>query len=271
MQRGRCSDVFACSVPRVEGKPDFSWLKDWRVRALAVGCLIVGFLVAALIFGKPWHLPPNWGDIPTWLAVVVATVGGWVALSQLRAQRSQLRGQQDVLRQDAADRRRAQATRVFIGAARDRVRRVRPYVVNASDFSIYEAQLWYLSRDGRSLTNEDGEYLGTILPGEDPYAEQDFTSKEARSRTILTFRDANSVRWIRMPGGVLDEQSAASPGDEVRARLPVLLPETAVRRGGGAAGSVRGRGGGDGGTGPSSGTGDPGTSSGPDDDGNGTR
>jgi hypothetical protein len=33
---GRCSDVFACSVPRVEGKPDFFWLKDWRVRALAV-------------------------------------------------------------------------------------------------------------------------------------------------------------------------------------------------------------------------------------------
>jgi hypothetical protein len=120
----------------------------------------------------------------------------------------------------------APGARIFVGALRHPGRRVYPYVVNASDFSIYEAQLWYLSTDGQSVTNPDAEYLGTILPGEDPYAEQDFTSVEARSRTILTFRDANSVRWIRMPGGVLDEQSAASPGDEVSARLPVPLPGT---------------------------------------------
>jgi hypothetical protein len=28
----------------------------------------------------------NWGDVPTWLAVVVAAVGGGVALRQLRQQ-----------------------------------------------------------------------------------------------------------------------------------------------------------------------------------------
>jgi hypothetical protein len=28
----------------------------------------------------------NWGDVPTWLAVIVATFGGWVALRQLRQQ-----------------------------------------------------------------------------------------------------------------------------------------------------------------------------------------
>ena len=27
-----------------------------------------------LIFGSPWHLPPAWGDIPTWITGI-ATVG----------------------------------------------------------------------------------------------------------------------------------------------------------------------------------------------------
>lgn len=27
-----------------------------------------------LIFGSPWHLPPDWGDIPTWISAI-ATVG----------------------------------------------------------------------------------------------------------------------------------------------------------------------------------------------------
>ena len=221
-QRLRHTSCVCRSLPRVDQLPDVALLKDRRVITSAVVGLVAGFLIAALIFGKPWHLPPNWGDIPTWLAVVVATAGGWIALSQLR-------GQQVVLRQDAEDRRRAQAARIFVGAKRDPGRRVYPYVVNASDFSIYEAQLWYLSTDGQSVIDSNGEYLGTILPGEDPYAKRDFTSKEARSRTILTFRDANSVRWIRMPGGVLDEQSAASPGEEVSARLPVPPPGTQRR------------------------------------------
>lgn len=38
-----------------------SWLWDWRATAE----LGVGFLLGLLIFGKPWHLPPAWGDIPT--------------------------------------------------------------------------------------------------------------------------------------------------------------------------------------------------------------
>jgi hypothetical protein len=65
-----------------------SWFKDRRVIVLGVGCVMAGFLVALLIFGEPWHLPPDWGDIPTWLAVIVATIGGWTALAQLRQQQA---------------------------------------------------------------------------------------------------------------------------------------------------------------------------------------
>ncbi len=111
------------NVRRVKRKRDVAWLKDLRVAGLAATCLVAGFLIGMLIFGKPWHLPPAWGDIPTWLAATAASIAGWIALSQLR-------GQQEVLRQDAEDRRRAQAARVFIGAQRDPGRLVRPYVKN---------------------------------------------------------------------------------------------------------------------------------------------
>jgi hypothetical protein len=64
------------------------WIKDRRVIVLGIGCALAGFMLALLIFGDPWHLPPDWGDIPTWLAVIVASVGGWIALSQLRQQQA---------------------------------------------------------------------------------------------------------------------------------------------------------------------------------------
>lgn len=208
----------------MEGKPDFSWLKDWRVRALAVGCLIVGFLVAALIFGKPRHLAPNWGDIPTWLAVAVATAGGWIALSQLRSQ-------QEVIQQDGQDRRRAQAARVFVGLQNDpdRAHLVRPSVKNASDFPIYEAKLWYISPDGLSVIRRDDGYRGTIQPGAESRGPEPFPSKEGLRHTILTFRDANNVYWIRMPGGALEEQPARPELESVRTALQALPPELGPR------------------------------------------
>ena len=58
----------------MERKRDFSWLTNPRVLTLCVGCLFAGFLVGLLIFGSPWHLPPAWGDIPTWITAI-ATVG----------------------------------------------------------------------------------------------------------------------------------------------------------------------------------------------------
>lgn len=241
-------------------KVAIAWLKHWPVIALALGCLIVGFILGTFIFWKPWHLPPNWGDIPTWLAVVIATAGGFTALLQLRSQ-------QEALQRDAFDRRRVQVARVFIGADRDPGRQVRSYVKNASDFAIYEAVLWYLNSDGLLADQYNPDYLGTILPGEDPYGTRYFGSKEARSRTVLTFRDANSVYWIRMPRGFFDEEPTSATRESVRARLRALPPGTlaagAEQRGsGGARGSVDGPDGG-GGTGDSSGTGSTGTGNGP--------
>lgn len=48
--------------------------KDWRVRGLIAVSVLVGFLIGLLVFGKPWGLPPAWGDIPTWISAI-ATIG----------------------------------------------------------------------------------------------------------------------------------------------------------------------------------------------------
>lgn len=122
------TDTWGCSVPGVKLGRDLSWLKDWRVIVFGIGCALAGFLVALLIFGEPWHLPPNWGDIPTWLAVLVASVGGGIALSQLRAQQRQINaeaersGQRDTLltrqleeaEQRSRANRRGQAEKVYV-------------------------------------------------------------------------------------------------------------------------------------------------------------
>jgi hypothetical protein len=65
-------------------------LKDWRVRGLISGAVLVGFLIGLLVFGAPWHLPPAWGDIPTWLLAVGAAAAAGVALLQLRILREQM-------------------------------------------------------------------------------------------------------------------------------------------------------------------------------------
>ncbi len=50
----------------------------------------MGFLVGLMVFGEPWHLPPDWGDIPTWLLVVLAGAAGWVGFVQLAILRDQI-------------------------------------------------------------------------------------------------------------------------------------------------------------------------------------
>jgi Sec-independent protein translocase protein TatA len=134
----------------MERKRDVSWLTNWRVLTVCSTCLFTGFLVGMLIFGSPWHLPPAWGDIPTWITAT-ATVGllaGAIVtaiyairafrdqVEMLRIQSEQLTEQRTInaeqarvlalqaeelhasleeRKQEAQLRRRAQAERVIIG------------------------------------------------------------------------------------------------------------------------------------------------------------
>jgi hypothetical protein len=88
----------------MERKWDLSRLKDWRVLVLCAGCVFAGFLLGMLIFGSPWHLPPAWGDIPTWITAI-ATVGllagaiitAIYAIRAFRAQAKEISDQADML------------------------------------------------------------------------------------------------------------------------------------------------------------------------------
>jgi hypothetical protein len=78
-------------VPLVEHGPVIPWFKDRRLVAIAgAGCFIAGFLLALVIFGAPWHLPPDWGDIPTWILAIFAIVAGGVGYGQLRLLKRQV-------------------------------------------------------------------------------------------------------------------------------------------------------------------------------------
>jgi len=67
-----------------------SLLRDRRVQGLIGLGTLAGFLVGLLVFGEPWHLPPDWGDVPTWLLAVLAATAGWIGFAQLGMLRNQI-------------------------------------------------------------------------------------------------------------------------------------------------------------------------------------
>jgi hypothetical protein len=144
----------------------------------------------------------------------------------LRLQATELCESMDERKREAGQRRRAQAARIFVGAPRDADGGpVFPYAQNASDYPIYEARLWYLNSEGQLPDGDNHEYRGTILPGGVVAGTRELPPRLALRCTVLTFRDANNVRWIWMPGGVLEEQSALPTTESVRAALRTFPPE----------------------------------------------
>jgi len=150
----------------MERKRDLSWLTNWRVLTLCGSCLFAGFLVGLLIFGSPWHLPPAWGDIPTWITAI-ATVGllfgaivtAIYAIRAFREQSKEVGLLAEENKRQAYERRRAQAVRVFTGAPQPPRRESEsdpflmsvPYVRNASDLPVYDVQLWYSGLNAMDL------------------------------------------------------------------------------------------------------------------------
>ena len=212
----------------MERRPDFSWLKDGRVLILCGGCAFAGFLAGMLIFGSPWHLPPAWGDIPTWITAI-ATVGllGGAIITAIYAARAFRKQAAEVAilveenNRQAAERRRAQAASVFIGLPIRGIRLVQPSAQNAGSLPVFDAQFWYSDPGGLS----DPDDLGMIMPGPVGINGRQMPYDQAVQRAILTFRDAEGVRWIRMADGVLEEQIRPTARESVLASLGQPLPE----------------------------------------------
>jgi hypothetical protein len=90
----------------VQSEHNPPWFKDWRVRGLAAGCLVTGFVVGMVIFGQPWHLPPAWGDIPTWFLAIGAGITAWYAVQAYSKQSREVEAIEQQVRDGQEERKR---------------------------------------------------------------------------------------------------------------------------------------------------------------------
>jgi hypothetical protein len=142
---------------------------------------------------------------------------------ELRA--SEFRESLDQRKREAELQHRDQATRMFIGETRQDPERGQPaefylrqgkpsvgpavlaYVKNTNNRPVYEAELrWHRGSKGHGKPNP--EPLRSLVLGDEKVAVREFPpgTNLAASGTVLRFRDAAGVIWIRRPDGGLTEQ-----------------------------------------------------------------
>jgi len=81
-----------------------------------------------VVYGKPWHRPAAWGNVPTWLLAVGAGATAWIALVQLSDLRKQITG--EIRRNEKRDKLLdSQAAKLV-----DRVEALRPTAVAGFSF-----------------------------------------------------------------------------------------------------------------------------------------
>ena len=177
---------------------------------------------------------------------VFAVVTAFYARRAFRAQSDELTLQRHQFAQDQADRRRAQATRVFLwavveadpsvtqvqtavtGRSPDQI--VTAHVKNSSQQPVYEIEVIW--RQGAALRGS-GELRGVLMPG--AAVEVKTTLPEAHSAAVkaqsiqpaVRFRDAAGVTWEMDSNGRLEEPSPeqqTSPASSSMRRVIDRLP-----------------------------------------------
>jgi hypothetical protein len=68
---------------------DPAWLRPGFAIAVLIVGAVAGFVAGLLAFGEPWHLQPNWGDVPTWVLAALALSAGIATFIQLNILRRQ--------------------------------------------------------------------------------------------------------------------------------------------------------------------------------------
>lgn len=242
------SGTCACSVPRVKRNRESSLLRDRRVQGLIGLSLLVGFLIGMVFFGKPWHLPPNWGDVRTWLLVVLAGVAAWVGFVQLRILRNQIAEEveSNKKRDELMDKQLAEAEARAESERRGLVEDVdvlftgkTGYVVNNSRRPLNDVTCKVMSKvDRHSLATADG--CGEVdrgpggqgwmfLPGAKPVSR--FVTLRPKSRCGFTFKDLTRepdqvlVAWFTDDAGFrwqLDQHLHLVQSDDESEYVPVI-------------------------------------------------
>jgi hypothetical protein len=136
-------------------------------------------------------------DVPGWITAIATAflaVGAiFTIIYAVKAFRKQSQEVAILLKQsqrDEAERRRAQASSVFIGVPPRSNRLVQPGAYNASSVPVFDAQFWYSFPGG--LDGPDD--LGMIMPGPVGLNARQMSHHEALKYAILTFRDAEGAR-----------------------------------------------------------------------------
>lgn len=160
------------SVPRVKRDHEDSLLRDRRVHGLIAVSLLFGFLIGMVFFGQPWHLPPDWGDVPTWLLVGLAAAAAWVGFVQLAVLRKQIAEEVERNRKrdklfdkqiEEAERRARSEQRQLVEGLEVRFTGTTGYVKNNSKRPINEITCKIMSkvdRGGLALPAACGEIVG---------------------------------------------------------------------------------------------------------------
>jgi hypothetical protein len=223
-----------------------------RISALVLRCSAVG---QAKPRAGPANFFPQWGDVPTWIAAVVAALAFVAAVlayrkqseaygqqaEQVELQRRQLEDQRNInvklaevaelqvleiqeslaeRKREAEDRRRTQASKVFIWEVRAPAAAiVRPaaesarnawlitaHASNTSDQPVYDLEfIWHAgtARSGQT------DFVPQLLPGVEVEKERRAPQGATAGRfgAALKFRDASGKRWLRRPDGELTEQT----------------------------------------------------------------
>ena len=171
--------------------------------ALAGGCLVAGFLAGMVVFGAPWHLRPAWGDTPTWLLVLLAAIGGWVGLYQLRLLREQVAGAADEAEARASAERRKLAEDVELQRAPGSAGTV-AYVRNDSRRPIMRLSCNVMSRNSRRVVAEPDSSGTAVEPPETPapFSRRQLLVPEwrqAKTLEVLRPRAIYAFRFSHLP------------------------------------------------------------------------
>ena len=135
----------------------------------------------------------------------------------LGLQATDLRESLEERKRDTAQRRRAQASRVFVtelrhpyifdpGVVTGGIAYVKVTVTNSSPDPVYDTQLqWHMGSAPHGDPNP--EPVGTILPGAEVTESRSFprTAKLDKCGATVVFHDATGLRWRRRPDGNLAE------------------------------------------------------------------